>query len=148
MISNVSYLEEVKSNEEQFKVRYKALFGKEVGWERIFKVSYKYFDFFDSENINLVQTFRNVICDYIKKNLNKKRPENKADFKTILLYSYDGDEEKQPETILEEMRKNGNYAGLAELTAICNILNVILPLKVMKHKLIIYIQLSHMMEMM
>lgn len=36
---------------------------------------------------------------------------------------------KQPETILEEMRKNGNYAGLAELTAICNILNCNITIK-------------------
>lgn len=90
----LSYLEEVKSNEEQFKARYKTLFGRESGWERIFKVSYKDFDFFDTENINLVQKFRNVICDYIEKNLNAKRPENKADFKTILLYTYDNDEKK------------------------------------------------------
>lgn len=125
----LSYLEEVKNNEEQFKARYKALFSQEVGWERIFKFSYKDFDFFDVENINLVQIFRNVICDYIEKNLNEKRPENKADFKTLLLFNREGDEEKQPEIILEEMRKNGNYASLAELTAICNILKCKITIK-------------------
>lgn len=123
----LSYLEEVKSNEKQFKERYAKLFGREIGWERIF--NFNDFNFNNSENIKLVKTFRNRICDYIEQNLDKKRPENKADFKSMLLDSEinkknikSENKEKQIKTTLNEMRKNGTYTGSVEIEAICNIL--------------------------
>ncbi|WP_308149474.1 hypothetical protein [Spiroplasma sp. AdecLV25b] len=43
----VSYLEQVKTDEEQFKKRYKALFGVESDWNRIF--NFNDFDFKDKK---------------------------------------------------------------------------------------------------
>ncbi|WP_308149475.1 hypothetical protein [Spiroplasma sp. AdecLV25b] len=80
--------------------------------------------------MSLVKLFRSRICNYIKENLDTKRPPNKGDFKSLLLDSKinkkinpKDNEEKQLETTLKEMRKNGNYAGSVEIEAICNILN-------------------------
>ncbi|WP_375317321.1 hypothetical protein [Spiroplasma endosymbiont of Virgichneumon dumeticola] len=79
--------------------------------------------------MRLVKLFRSRICNYIKENLDTKRPPNKGDFKSLLLDSKinkkinpKDNEEKQLETTLKEMRKNGNYAGSVEIEAICNII--------------------------
>ncbi|WP_342258026.1 hypothetical protein [Spiroplasma endosymbiont of Nomada ruficornis] len=77
----VSYLEQVKTNKNQFKTIYKSLFGLEVGWERIF--NFADFNFADKENEKLVKVFRNRICDYIETNLDTKRPNNKANFRSM-----------------------------------------------------------------
>lgn len=127
----VSYLEQVKTNKNQFKKRYTALFGIEVGWERIF--NFADFNFADKENEKLVKVFRNRICDYIETNLDTKRPNNKANFRSILLDSEinkknkelypNNSEETQIRKTLEQIRKNGEITGSVEIEAICNILN-------------------------
>lgn len=127
----VSYLEQVKTNKNQFKTRYKSLFGIEVGWERIF--NFADFNFADKENEKLVKVFRNRICDYIETKLDTKRPDNKANFRSMLLESEinkknkesypNNSEDTQIRKTLEQMRKNGEITGSVEIEAICNILN-------------------------
>ncbi|WP_339048797.1 OTU domain-containing protein [Spiroplasma endosymbiont of Colias croceus] len=129
----VSYLEQVKINQEEFKNRYTSLFGSEIGWERIF--NFDDFNFSDKENEKLVKIFRDRICDYIETNLNTKRPNNKANFRSALLdseiankfFNKEGKkeikEENQIKIILEKMRKNGTWGGSIEIEAMTNLLN-------------------------